>query len=147
MELAKIESLLESYFEGNTTLDEERILQKYFSQAFVPGHLQEYKALFSYFAESKAEINEQPIRVKTKKKTRNKSWLSIAAVIVLLFTIYKIVPTRANFTDIEKAEAERAFVESQKAFNLISKSLDRGNEQIAYFENYEITKNKIFKNN
>lgn len=146
MELTKIENLLEVYFEGNTTLDEERILQKYFSQAFVATHLQEYKTLFNYFSESRAVISEQPIRVKTKKQTRNRSWLSIAAAIVLLFTIYKITPTNTGFTDTEIAEAERAFVESQRAFNLISKSLHRGSGQVAYLENYEKTKNKIFKN-
>ena len=145
MELAKIENLIEVYFEGNTTLDEERILQKYFSQPFVPAHLQEYKVMFNYFVDNKAEVSKQPIQVNTKKKAWNRSWLSIAAAIVLLFTIYKIMPTGDGFTDVERAEAQRAYVETQKAFQLISNSLNRGNSSIAYLENYEVTKNKIFK--
>ena len=145
MELAKIEKLLEVYFEGNTTLDEEDILQKYFSQSFVPAHLQEYKVMFNYFLDNKAEVSNQPIRVNTKKKTWKKSWLYIAAAIVLLFTVYKIIPTSNDFTKAERAEAKRAYVETQKAFKLISENLNRVNSEIAYLENYEVTKNKIFK--
>ena len=145
MELTKIEKLLEVYFEGNTTLDEEDILQKYFSQSFVPAHLQEYKVMFNYFLDNKAEVNTQPIRVNTKNKTWKKSWLSIAAAIVLLFTVYKIIPTSNDFTKAERAEAKRAYVETQKAFKLISENLNRVNSEIAYLENYEVTKNKIFK--
>ena len=147
MELAKIEELIEAYFEGNTSLEEEQILQKYFAQDVVPAHLQEYKLMFDYFAQSKAEISNQPIQVKPIKKTWNKSWLSIAAAIILLFTIYKIVPTTDGFTKEERAEAQKAYVESQKAFQLISKSLNRGNNKIAYLQDYETTKNKIFKTN
>lgn len=147
MELIKIEKLLESYFEGSSSLEEEQILQDYFSQSFVPIHLQEYKVMFNYFSENKTEISNQPIELKTKKRTLNKNWLSIAAAIVFLVTIYKIVPNSNDFTDIERAKAEKAFVESKKAFKLISKSLNRGNETIAYMQGYESTKNKIFKNN
>lgn len=145
MELAKIENLLEAYFDGNTNIEEERILQKYFSQEIVPVHLQEYKLMFDYFAKNKAEKSNQTIQVTPNKKTWKLSWLSIAASLILLFAIYKIVPTTDSFTDIERAEAERAYVESQKAFELISKSLNRGNGTIAYLDSYEVTKNKIFK--
>ena len=147
MELAKIEKLIEAYFDGNTTLEEERILQNYFAQDIVPVHLQEYKLMFDYFAQSKAEVSNQPIQVKPTKKTWNKSWLSIAAAVILLFTVYKIIPTTDGFTAAERAEAQKAYVESQKAFQLISKSLKRGNNKIAYLQDYETTKNKIFKTN
>ena len=145
MELAKIENLLEAYFEGNTTLDEERVLQQYFAQPYVPVHLQEYKVMFDYFSESKTEVSNQQIQVTPKKKTWKINWLSIAASLILFFAIYKIVPATDSFTDAERAEAERAYVESQKAFELISKSINRGNGTIAYLDNYQVTKNKIFK--
>lgn len=147
MELAKIENLLEAYFDGNTTLDEERILKEYFSKYSIPVHLQEYKLMFEYFAKSETETFNQPIQVNTKKQTWKKSWLSIAAAVILLFTVYKIIPSTNDFTELERAEAQKAFVESQKAFKLISLSFNRGNDKVAYLENYEVTKNKIFKNN
>ena len=51
MELAKIEILLEKYLEAKTTLAEENVLKKYFSQEDVPVHLLEYKELFNYFTD------------------------------------------------------------------------------------------------
>lgn len=146
MELIKIENLLEKYFEGNTSIEEEKVLHTYFAQAYVPIHLQEYQTMFCYFSENKAEVSNQPIQVKTKKKTWKKNWLSIAAAIVLLFAIYKIVPND-TISSKERAEAERAFVETQKAFQLISQNLNKGNNAIAYLKDYEVTKNKIFKTN
>jgi len=145
MELTKIENLLESYFNGNTTIEQEQVLKTYFAQENVPAHLQEYKLMFDYFAQNKAEVSNQPIQVKTKKQTWNLKWLSIAASLVLLFVIYKMVPSTDNFTSAERAEAQRAYVESQKAFKLISNSLNRGNKTLAFAHDYEATKNKIFK--
>lgn len=146
MELTKIENLLEAYFEGNTSLDQERILQNYFTQAYVPTHLQQYKAMFDYFSISKAETSTQKIQLNPKKKTWKLIWLPVAASVILLFAIYKIIPNTNSFTSEEKEKAEKAFVESQKAFQLISDSLARGNEKLAYLEHYEETKYKIFKN-
>lgn len=147
MELVNIENLLEAYFEGQTSIEDENVLKTFFAQEDVPVHLQEYKLMFDYFAQNKAEVSDQPIQVNTKTQTWKKNWLSIAAALVLLFTIYKVVPTTNNFTDKEIAEAQRAYVESQKAFKLISKSLNRGNGALAFAQDYEVTKNKIFKNN
>ena len=145
MELAKIEKLLDAYFEGNTSLEEERILRNYFTQDIVPANLQEYKLMFDYFANSKAEVSSQPIQVKPIKKAWNLKWLSIAASLLLLFSIYKINLNTSDFSDKERAAAQKAYVESQKAFKLISKSLQRGNGAIAYAQDYQVTKNKIFK--
>ena len=145
MELAKIEKLLDAYFEGNTSLEEERILRNYFTQDIVPANLQEYKLMFDYFANSKAEVSSQPIQVKPIKKAWNLKWLSIAASLLLLFAIYKINLNTSDFSDKERVEAQKAYVESQKAFKLISKSLQRGNGAIAYAQDYQVTKNKIFK--
>ena len=145
MDLIKIENLLEKYFEGTTSLTEEDTLQTYFSQAYVPAHLQEYQTMFAYFSNNKAEVSKQPIQVKTKKKTWQKSWLSIAAAMLLLFTIYQLTPK--ELTDAERAEAQVAYIETQKAFQLISQNLNKGNNAIAYLQDYEVTKNKIFKTN
>ncbi len=146
MELTKIENLIEKYFEGNTSIEEEKILHVYFAQIYVPAHLQEYQAMFRYFSENKREISSQPIQVKTKKKAWEMSWLSIAAAIILLFTIYKVIPND-TISLKERVEAEQAFVETQKAFQLISQNLNKGNKAIAYLKDYEVVKNKIFKTN
>lgn len=46
MELAKIEQLLNAYFEGETNLEDEKILRNYFLNENVPTHLLQYKPIF-----------------------------------------------------------------------------------------------------
>ena len=47
---------------------------------------------------------------------------------------------------VEKRETQIAFLETQKALNLISESLNKGNSAIAQLQTFEYTQNKIFKN-
>lgn len=49
METKKIEQLIEKFFEGKTSLEEEKMLRAYFSSGEVPGHLQSYIDLFRYY--------------------------------------------------------------------------------------------------
>lgn len=55
MKLIDIEALLEKYDAGETTLEEEDQLAKYFSQEKIPAHLKVYAAQFSMFAQKKEE--------------------------------------------------------------------------------------------
>lgn len=54
MDYKYIEQLLERYWQGETTLQEETILKTFFSQPDIPEELRKYSALFTYEAE-KAE--------------------------------------------------------------------------------------------
>jgi hypothetical protein len=53
MELTKIEILIEKYFQGETSIAEEKELRSYFSTSNVAPHLEQYKAMFGYFTEAK----------------------------------------------------------------------------------------------
>ena len=59
MELANIESLLDSYFEGETSLDQENILRDYFSSANVAPHLMAYQDLFVGLKIGRASCRER----------------------------------------------------------------------------------------
>lgn len=54
MDYKYIEQLLERYWQGETTLQEETILKTFFSQPDIPEDLRKYSVLFTYEAE-KAE--------------------------------------------------------------------------------------------
>lgn len=61
----KIEELIERYFEGETSAEEEKSLRSFFAAGQVPAHLSAYIPLFAYFDEeirskekSEAEKNE-----------------------------------------------------------------------------------------
>ena len=55
MDYKYIEQLLERYWQCETSLEEENILRTFFSQKDVPAEMQQYRSLFVYEQQSKAE--------------------------------------------------------------------------------------------
>lgn len=146
MESIKIEQLIEKYLDAETTLKEEETLQDYFVNSKVAPHLEEYRALFGYFAESKTERYTKTIQLNTKKT--NWKWLSVAASVVLLFSVYtgyNSFNSDSDLTPLEMAEAQQALEDTQKAFQLLSNNMNKGTAAMAYLGEYQATTNKIFK--
>ena len=57
MDYKYIDQLLNRYWEGNTSLEEENILRAFFSQDSIPAELMRYKPLFRYEAtEAKRDV-------------------------------------------------------------------------------------------
>ena len=56
MELVKIDYLVEKYFQGETSIAEEKELRSYFSSLDVAPHLEQYKAVFGYFTKQKRTL-------------------------------------------------------------------------------------------
>ncbi|WKD86688.1 hypothetical protein KCTC32516_02064 [Polaribacter huanghezhanensis] len=137
MELSKIEQLLEKYLNAETTLQEEATLKNYFLSGNVASHLQEYESMFSYFAINKAETSTKPIQLKTKKT--NWKWLSVAASVVLLFSVYM-------GNEIHKEQkAKVQYAQVKDVLEMLSSNLNKGNEAVASLYTYEDTVNKILK--
>ena len=138
MELASIEKLLDKYLDAATSIAEENELRNYFSSDHVAPHLQEYQALFGYFTASKKERFTKPIRLKSQPM--NWKWLSIAASVVLLVSVY------TGFENYQhKKEAEIVYAQTLEAFDMLSANLNKGNAAIAQLQHFENTKNKVFK--
>ncbi|MGI9532500.1 hypothetical protein [Lutimonas sp.] len=133
MELVKIENLLEKYFEATTTIQEEAVLKEYFAQDNVAPHLMEHKDLFNFFSDSSLETSNRTIELNDKKKkTIPLRWLSIAAMLVFFFGVYSIYQKNES----EKEEARLAYMETQKALDLISNSLNKGTGAIAQLDKF-----------
>ena len=49
MNTSEIEVLLEKFYEGNTSLQEEKILRDFFRGTNVPAHLWSHQSLFNYY--------------------------------------------------------------------------------------------------
>ena len=137
MELANIEKLLEKYLNAETSIAEEKELKNYFSSNTVAQHLQEYQALFGYFSTSKKEEFTKPIQLNSQKP--NWKWLSVAASVVLLVSVY------TGYQNNQQREAEKVYNETKMAFNMLAVNLNKGNIAIAQLQYFENTKNKIFK--
>jgi len=151
MELDKIENILDKYFQGETTIAEEKELKEYFSSPNVAQHLEQYKPLFGYFSQVKQQKTTQEIPLQTKK--RNVAWLSIAASAVVLLgigTFYYVSeePTTPVVAQSELGtydNPEEALAATQKALALLSSNVNVGIESVQYIQEYEQSKNKIFK--
>ena len=139
MELDNIEKLLEKYFEATTTVAEEQALREYFTGDGVAPHLQKYSGMFTYFSTARTERFTGQVPLKTRKNLSR--WISVAAVALLIFGIY----LGKGYQD--QKEAEYAYNQTKEALRLLAENLDRGTEKVAYLNEFEMTKQKIYNNN
>ncbi|MBT8178177.1 MAG: hypothetical protein KJN96_03990 [Eudoraea sp.] len=139
MESDRIEKLLEKYFEAITTTAEEKELKDYFTQGEVASHLEQYAPMFTYFSAAKEERFTRQVSLKTKRYIYQ--WISVAAVAVIAFGLFFGKEYQ------EQKEAEYAYQETRKALSLLAENLDRGTEKVAYLNEFEVAKQKIYKNN
>ena len=100
MDYKYIEQLLERYWEGETTLQEEAILRAFFSQEDVPANLMKYKSLFdcglqketlgddfdARILDSIGEETEPKAKIVTLA-SRLKPLFKAAAIVAILLTI------------------------------------------------------------
>jgi|SRR5690606_30419793 len=144
MELHKIEDLLEKYFQGETTIAEENELKSYFSSSDVAQHLEQYRPMFSYFSHAGKLTSERELPIKPRKHYAE--WLSIAASVVVLIGL-AFALTRNQGQNLGTYEdPELALKETQKALALLSGNLNKGMESVQYLQEYEDSKNLVFKN-
>jgi hypothetical protein len=148
MALDRIENLLEKYFEAETSIVEEKELKEYFASADVAQHLEQYKPIFGYAVQAKQEQFTATIPLNTIKRKRV-VWLSIAASVAVLlgvglFTFNNYYqPKSGDYGTYDDPEV--AFRETQKALAMISEHVNKGIGSIGYLNEYEQSKNRIFK--
>ena len=140
MELANIEKLVEKYENAETSLQEETTLRNYFTGGSVAPHLQEYEYMFNYFATSKDETYTKTIELEPKKsKKSNLKWLSVAASVVLLFSVF------IGQQEYKRYQAKKQFEQISKGLMLLSANLQKGEQAVATLYTYEDTVKKILK--
>ena len=106
-----IETLLNKYFEGETTCEEERRLRRFFAEGLVPEHRAIYLQMFAFFEAEQKELPElAPFEKKTKTIRQYLTYsLSAAAAAILLLVgisgIYRhLSPAPANYVIIDGKE-------------------------------------------
>ena len=94
----KIDELLDKYFEGETSCEEERRLRRFFTEEQVPEHLQVYRPLFLYLNQettSIAEPKEKQKKLPSGKSSRfyriSYAISGVAAGLLLLLGAAKII--------------------------------------------------------
>ncbi|MDG1397411.1 MAG: hypothetical protein P8P88_03405 [Polaribacter sp.] len=126
MELANIEKLVEKYLEAETTLQEETTLRNYFKEGDVAPHLQEYAFMFNYFTTTKDETYTRTIKLEPKQsKKRNYKWLSVAASIMLLLSVF------IGKNEYDRYKAKQTYAQITKGLQLLSENLKKGENAVA----------------
>jgi len=135
MELAKIEKLLESYFDGNTTLDQEQELRLFFKTSSVPPHLEIYQPMFMGFEEAKEETSHREVTLE-EPKTKQRFWkLSIAASLLIALGVLGYTFNQSGLS-AEEEEALAAFQKTKETMYLFSKNLNEGTEKMAHLNEF-----------
>lgn len=126
MELANIEKLVEKYLDAETTLQEETTLRNYFKEGNVAPHLQEYAFMFNYFNTTKDETYTRTIKLEPKQsKKRNYKWLSVAASIMLLLSVF------IGKNEYDRYKAKQTYAQITKGLQLLSENLKKGENAVA----------------
>jgi hypothetical protein len=132
MVLNNIAELIEKYYNAETTLKEEAQLRAYFESDDVATHLEHYKPMFLYFSQSQQEQFTKDVPLKTRKNSRLYQWISVAAVAVLMLSIF--IPqvwnsgpkTLADYSP----EEQQLYLETKEALAMLSSKFSEGSSSI-----------------
>jgi len=136
MDSNKIDRILDKYWEGETSLQDEAVLRDYFrirpmfqffkkeQKAFLNGDFDE--RLSSKLKAVEAADNKKPRRHSLTVYIRRAA--AVAAIFIgVLFVFNKvIIKPSSDLVAAEKAEAKLAYAEAKAALLLISKKLNKG---------------------
>ena len=145
MDLNKIDALLERYWNGETSLEEEEQLRDYFRRDGIPEQYRETASLFRYFdGQKKKSLGDASfdatVLAKTAAPKRGKlvslvyNAMRIAAgVAVLMMAVWFIRREVRETTPPEIVDTyddpKLALEETKKAFLMISKSFGRAEQE------------------
>lgn len=146
MEFNSMDKLIEKYFSGETSIAEEKELKNYFSQPDVAPHLEQYRAMFGYFGQAKDEQFTKTVPLKPRKRSYV-AWISVAASVALLFGLITYLnPKQQEQQDLGTFDnPETAYMETQKALEMVSENVNLGVKGMGYMKEYEKTTKTIFK--
>jgi hypothetical protein len=148
-----IEKLLEKYYDGETSVEEERELKRFFQGGNVPAHLESHAAQFNYFTEVRHELPsltfsnqlaaqlDPPEQGRVRKFT---SWIvRIAAGLALLivgFTGGWLFQRGKGENEVATASGQAASAEMKKVLAFEQMNVTSASERIlAVNQSYEMT--------
>ncbi|RMG82936.1 MAG: hypothetical protein D6714_10570 [Bacteroidetes bacterium] len=158
-----IHQLLEKYFEGQTSVEEENRLKAYFQGGNVDESLKPYAPLFQYFGAEKQVALPDDFDDKLLEKigggakvvslrTRNRIWMRIAAAVVLLIGAIMFIPKiqpveapRKSAKIIVVEDPDEAYEVTKQALELLALKLNKGSKKAAKEVSKVEKLNAVFK--
>jgi hypothetical protein len=144
MELTNMEAILELYFEGSTTLEQEALLRQYFTGDDVAPQFAPYIPLFAGLEIARDEESKRELILPKESKSNRTWWLSIAASIVIVLGSGNYFFSQTSLSNEEK-EALATFELAKESMQLLSSNFNKGTEGLTYLSQFTESKNKILK--
>lgn len=143
MESTKIENLLDAYFEGNTSLEEENVLRDYFNSENVANHLEAYQPIFAGLLSAREEQSTRKVQLpEAKKATIKPWWYSAAAMLIVALGVGGFYFSQPQLSQ-EEEEALAAFEEAKDAMELLSENFNKGTERLVLVDQFTVSKNRF----
>lgn len=141
MDCKNIKALLDKYWEGETSLEEEQVLRRYFNEEKVAKDLEAFRPLFLYLKQEKQQSSTQSFEQLVQPTNVRFLWLKTAiaaASIVLVLLLgglvyqennrpaHKLAAENSALAKDTYKDPEQAYQEAKAALLLISKGLNKG---------------------
>ena len=134
--MKNIDHILEKYFEGETSLDEEKLLRQYFQSNRVEAKHLIYAPIFGYMAQENTRLTALPSADRPTKPRRLALWASAAAcAAMLLGALYFVVP-QADTSNISyvyvdgKKQKDAEQINAQALYSLMAIEEDDADNDI-----------------
>lgn len=171
MDIKNIEQLLDSFYEGTTSIEEEKILLDFFEGTDVPDDMIGEQRLFLDLYHSEKTITPDNLEnklnnlidnldkqtnikpLKTKKLSINWKWVTGVAASIVIFVsaglfFQKSFDKKTHFVVQDTyTDPKEAYIETQKAMLLVSNRLNKGLQQVGTVQNNVDKVNKIMNKN
>lgn len=144
MNTEEIKQLLEKYYNGESSIDEELILKDYFSREIVPDELELEKDIFIYYSETSAIHlpsegfsariintidNQEKNHARFRRRRIYRTVTGIAAGILILAGSYFFFTYRSEPADTF-SDPEIAYNEAMKILYEVSSQLNNGTREL-----------------
>lgn len=141
MDYKEVIKLVDKFFEGETSLKEEKLLKDFFENSKdIPSDLLYAKDLFNHMIKESKETVDTPV-VRKDRKIGPRRILTLsgiaAGIIILIGLVFFTRNTNqetvyAYYNGEPITDQEQAYKETYKAINLLSKNLNRGTADLSY---------------
>ncbi len=165
MDYTSIEQILQKYWAGETSLEEEKLLIQFFTSSEVPAHLEEHQSYFTALHQMQSvklddtfdEEILQIIQERGQKDTKTisisrspKRWLSMAASFVAILTVgyfgWFHEPNEPKYAVVDSYETpEQAFAQLKNSLMGISGTLNEGKQHSLKLAKFDQSRKKIIQ--
>lgn len=146
MELNKIKNLLELYFEGETSIEQEAQLQEYFTSDEVAAELKVYKPMFGAFAQRQQGTFNREIELPATTRSK-RYWIPVAASILLCIGLFLTFNQKQN-SDHDLGtykDPEVAALKTKQALFMMGNFVNKSTGNLNKLDAFEETTNQILK--